>query len=121
MYMKLYYDARIRTTVLARWPLERIAILEAKVTETIPEGEIEPHESFLFKDLRIPISFKSRIAQELFDAETEEIRAEVIAKQNEGPIVKTVYNTEGKERMLLVEEYQRYACAFAVALPSTST
>lgn len=43
----------------------------------VPEDEVDPEDSSLFKDTKIPICFKNHVAQELYDAEEEEIKAEV--------------------------------------------
>jgi len=108
MYMTLYYDSRIRQTVLKRWAEGR-AGMEYSAELTIPEGEIEPHESCIYKDGKISIGFKTAVAQELYENETEAIKAEVRSKREES--VKTVYNTSGDERMELIHSYQKYACS----------
>ena len=120
MYMVLYYDTRVRSTVLARWAKDRIPILESKEKETIPESDVESHESSVFKDTRIPISFKKAIAAELYKDETEEIKAEVRSKREAGPVYKNVYDvTQESERMELIDEYQKYVHSPAATLPST--
>ena len=42
MYMILYYDSRIRETVVKRWAEDRVPSLESRVEVNIPEDEIEP-------------------------------------------------------------------------------
>ena len=112
--MALYYDTRIRATVVERWEKARIPSMEATVRVTIPDSDIEPHESSTFKDPKIPLTFKCAIAQELFDKETDEIKEIVRSKRSEGPVDKTVYNTDGEERMELIEEYHKYVRVYTL-------
>lgn len=105
--MTLYYDSRIRQTVLSRWEKQHPPSMECRIEFKIPEGDIEPHESCLYRDTKIPITFKNAIAQELYENETEMIKADVRSKREEC-VTKTVYNTSGSERMELVHYYQKY-------------
>lgn len=115
--MALYYDTRIREVVLNRWAEGGFPRMEAAVTVVIPEEDIEPHESFTFKDTRIPITFKNAVAQELYANETDAIKAEVRSRREAGSVHKTVYNTEGSERANLVEEYHKYVHTFLQRCP----
>ena len=110
MYMALYYDTHIRKVVLKRWAEDRIPNMESTVESNLPESDIEPHEGYTFKDMKIPISFKVAIAQGLYEKETDEIKADVQSKRARAldSEIKTVYNTSGSERMALVHEYQKY-------------
>ena len=108
MYMSLYYSERIRPTVQSRWEKERIPCLESNITSTIPESDLEPDEIPVFSDMKIPISFKNIVAKDLYEKETEEIKARVRSLRNAGADQNTVYTTEGRERMELLEEYQKY-------------
>jgi len=119
MYMVLYYDSRIRQTVLERWAEGHVGV-ESRVESTIPDGDIEPHESCIYRDAKIPITFKNAVAQELFENETVAIKAEVRSKREEGT-VKTVYNTRGDQRMELIHDYQRYARSLVEYYPQPDT
>ena len=77
MYMVLFYDDRIRETVMNRWAKVCVLSLECMVEVNVLENEIGREDSFLLKDQRIPITFKNEIAQELWDAESNEIKAKV--------------------------------------------
>ena len=120
MYMILYYDTRIRQTVVKRWAEDRVASLESRVKVNIPEEEIEPHESFTLKDPKIPVSYKNAIAQKLYDAESEVIKAEV-RKQREvwhsDHVLKTVRTDDDEERLTLVRQYQKYATPTTASSP----
>lgn len=107
MYMTLYYDAKIRETVVKDWAKDPVEILESRVQVTIPDNEIEPHESFLFKDPKIPISYKKKIAQKLFNAESEAIKAEVRTQKEAWQYGKTVRTSDEEERVELVRQYQK--------------
>lgn len=103
--MTLYYDSRIRKTVLERWKNERIPLLEANIPVEIPEDEVLPSESAIFKDMKIPISFKNQVAQGLWENEDEAIKNHVRSRRDADVVAKTVYNTEGEERLELLREY----------------
>ena len=103
--MTLYYDSCIRKTVLERWKKERIPLLEANLPMEIPEDEVDPSKSAIFKDMKIPISFKNEVAQSLWENEDEAIKNYVRSKRNGDVVTKTVYNTEGEERLELLRQY----------------
>jgi hypothetical protein len=106
-YMTLYYESRIRQTILERWAKDKITQLEIQSNPglEIPEDEILPEESAIFKDMMVPISFKNTIAQELWEKEEEAIKRHVRSKRDAQVTVKTVYNTEGEERSELLRQY----------------
>ena len=109
MYMILYYDTRIRETVVKRWAEDRVPSLEYRVELDIPEDEVEPCESYNMKDQKIPITYKNAIAQELYEAESEMIKMEVRSQREawyEGS--RTVRTDDEDQREILVREYQRY-------------
>lgn len=108
VYMSLYYDTRIRSTVLERWAPVSVPNMGFGQSE-IPEDEVDPEDSSLFKDTKIPLCFKNQIAQELYDAEEKEIKEAVQSKRDadRDSLIKTVYTTEGSEREELVREYQK--------------
>lgn len=108
MYMILYYDSRIRETVVKQWAEDRIPSMESRVEVNIPENEIEPHDSFTMKDPKIPISYKNAIAQKLYEAESEAIKFEV-RSQREAWLEngRTVHTKDEDERLALVRDYQR--------------
>ena len=104
--MALYYDTRIRPVVVKRWTEAKITNMDFSHIE-VPEDQIDPEDSSLLKDTKIPLSFKNQIAQELYDAEDEAIKAAVRSKRETESAIKTVYNASDEERMVLVQEYQR--------------
>ena len=77
MYMILYSDDRIHETVTSHWAKVCVLNLECTVKVNVPESKISHKDSFLLKDPRIPIMFKSEIVQELYKAESKEIKAKV--------------------------------------------
>jgi len=77
MYMILYYDSRIRVTVVKRWDEDGVPGLESRVEVSILENEIEPHKSYSLRDPKIPILYKKAIAQKLYEAESEVVKAKV--------------------------------------------
>jgi hypothetical protein len=111
MYMILYYETRIRETVVKRWAEDHVPSLESRDEVREPDEEIEPHESFDLTDPKIPISFKNSIAQTLYNAEPEVFKAEV-RRQREAwhsdNNVKTVRTNDEDERLTLVRQYQKY-------------
>jgi hypothetical protein len=111
MYMILYYDTRIRETVIKAWAEDRVPALESRVEDTIPDDEIEPYESFLFKDSKIPISYKKGIAQKLFDAESDAFKAGVRVQKEAWQLGKSVRTGDEEERVELVRQYQKYVPA----------
>lgn len=110
MYMILYYDSRIRDTVVKRWAAVRVECLESRVEVNIPESEIEPHESYTYKDPKIPILFKAEIARELYVAESEAVKTNVrVQREAWCENSKTVHTDDEDMRQDLVREYKRYA------------
>ena len=107
VYMNLYYDTRIRPTVVKRWEEAKITIMNFPGLD-IPEDQIDPKDSALLKDNRISIAFKNEIAQELFDAEEEGIKEVVRSKYAESLLpTATVYDASEEDRLALVGEYQK--------------
>ena len=108
MYMVLYYDNRIRKTVLRRWAEDRVVCLESRVKVNIPESQIERHESFTLKDPNIPVSYKFAISQILYNAESEVIKAEVRSQRESWhENGRTVRTSDEEERVSLVHDYQK--------------
>ena len=105
--MVLFYESRIRPTVLARWASDKIHHLGSNIVLNIPESEILPEDSHLLKDTKIPISYKNMIAQELWGIEDEAIKKEVLSRRQSDTVYKTVYNTDGEERLGVVREYAK--------------
>ena len=73
----------------------------------VPEDQIDPEDTSLLKDTKIPLCFKNQITQELYDVEDEAIKAAVQSKRETKSAIKTIYNTSDEECMVLVQEYQR--------------
>lgn len=105
IYMTLYYESRIRKTVLACWAQNQIPQFKLNTTLVIPENEIAPEESPIFKDIKIPISYKNAIAQELWEKEEEAIKNHVQSQHGVEAITSMVCNTNGEERMELLHQY----------------
>lgn len=73
----------------------------------IPEDQIDPEDSALLRDNKIPLSYKNQIAQELYDAEEEEIKQAVRSKRDAELLIQTVYSVNEEERLELVQAYQK--------------
>lgn len=71
--MSLYYDTRIRPVVIKRWDDIGLTMNFGNRPE-IPEDQVDPEDSSLFKDTRIPLTFKNEITVELYSAKEEEIK-----------------------------------------------
>lgn len=107
MYMILHYETRIRKTVVKCWAENCIPSLESQVKVNIPEDEIEPHESYTFKDLKIPIAYKNAIATQLYEAESETFKTEVRKQKEAWRDGKTVHTDDENKWLELVCEYQK--------------
>lgn len=106
--MSLYYDARIRQTVIAEWKEASLPNMDfSGGVPEIPEDQIDPEDSSLFKDQAIPLCFKNQVARRLYDAEEEEIKAAVQLEREARALIKTVHNAEEEERLELVRGYQK--------------
>lgn len=104
--MSLYYDMQIRPVVIKQWDDIGLMMSFGNCLE-IPEDQVDPKDSSLFKDTRIPLTFKNEIAVELYSAEEEEIKKVVRSKRKYSP-VKTIYSVSSEEeRMELVLDYQK--------------
>ena len=106
IYMKLYYDSRIRPVVVERWAKTNLPNMGFSRSE-IPEEEVDPEDSALMKDTKIPICFKNSVAQQLYDAEDDEIKEVVRSKREAQPLIKDVYDASEEDRVELVRDYQR--------------
>lgn len=96
--MTLFYQSRIKPTVLLRWA-------EKKATHPKPAAALDAAEEG--EDTEISLVFKNTIAQELWDLEDEETKEDVRSHREAAHATKTVYNTEGEERLELVREYAK--------------
>ena len=103
--MTLYYDTRIRPTVVKQWTAAGITNMDFSRSE-IPEDEVDPKDSTLFKDTKIPLCFKNQVAKELYIAEEEAIKAEVRSKCARSS-VRSVYNASEEDRLELVQNYRK--------------
>ena len=81
-----------------------------------PENQINPKDSHLLKDTRVPLCFKNNVAQRLYEAEEEEIKMVVQSKRGEELLIKTVYDIDEEEWLELVREYQRYVTGFVLCI-----
>lgn len=101
------YDSRIRAVAKKRWSEAKLSEINFKGLE-IPEGQVHPKDSVLLKDTDIPVCFKNLVAQELYEAEEEEIKQRVRSECDTDLFSMTVYNTKSDEqRINLVKGYQR--------------
>jgi len=107
--MALYYDTRIRQTVVKRWAEARIPNMDfSGGLAEIPEDQVDPEDSSLLKDTKIPLCYKNHVARELYDAEEEEIKMAVRSKRDADSSIKTVYDVaDDEERLELLREYQK--------------
>lgn len=112
IYMSLFYDSRIRKTVLERWAVDK-AVLgpESTVSVNIAEGELplDSEDSSVLRDPKIMLSYKRMIATELWATEDEMTKEEVRSQRERdaNEISKTVHNTEGEERLKLIRKYNK--------------
>jgi hypothetical protein len=108
--MIMYYDDRIRPTILKRWAEDGVPSLESRVEVNIPESQIERHESFTLKDYKIPVSYKVAIAQTMYEAESDAIKAEVRSQREAWhESGRSVRASGEEERLSLVRDYHKYA------------
>ena len=113
VYMSLYYNDRIRQTVIDRWAKTGVTGMDFSRSEVqVPEDEISPEDSSLLWDTKIPLCFKNQIAKELYDAEEDGIKETVRSKRESEMEVKTVYDASEEDRLELVQGYQRLAVGF---------
>ena len=103
--MRLYYDSRIRPVVTKRWAEADLPNMDFSHSE-IPEEEVDPEDSALMKDTKIPLCFKNNIAQKLYDAEEGAIKEAVRSKRNR-PLIQNVYTAGEEDRLQLVRNYQK--------------
>jgi len=119
VYMSLYYNDRIRETVVDRWAKTGVTGMDFSGSEAqIPEDEISPEDSSFFRDTKIPLCFKNQIAKELYDAEEEEIKETVRSRRESEIAVKTVYDASEEDRLELVQGYQKSAVGFMRCAPN---
>ena len=89
--MSLYYDERIRTTVVKEWDEAGLPDMDfSGAYPEPPESEVDPEDSHLLKDIKIPLCFKNSVARRLYEAEEEEIKTAVRSKRDEEVQVKTL-------------------------------
>ena len=106
--MSLYYDARIRPVVVKEWAEAAIPNMDFSRPE-VPEDQVDPEDSHLFKDTKIPICFKNEVAQRLYEAEEEDIKEIVRSTRDADLLIKNVYTASEEEQRELVREYHQYA------------
>ena len=104
--MKLYYDSRIRPVVVERWADANFPNMDFSRSE-IPEEEVDPEDSALMKDTKVPLCFKNSVAQELYDAEEDEIKEKVQSMCEAQPLITNVYDASEEDQVELVQDYQR--------------
>lgn len=113
VYMSLYYDTRIRQTVVKEWADAGIPNMDfSRPGQDIPEDQVDPEDSSTFKDTDVPLCFKNDVAHRLYENEEDEIKEVVRSTRDNRPLIKTVYGTSGEERLELVREYQKYTSYF---------
>ena len=116
--MTLYYDTRIRPTVVKEWDEAKIMNMNFSGSQPeMPENQVDCEDSHLLKDIRIPLCFKNSVAQRLYEAEEEEIKEIVRSKREDELLVKTPHNVREDERLELVQEYQKCAASSAPRVP----
>ena len=111
--MTLYYDSRIRQTVIKEWNEANLPNMDfSGLNPELPETQIDPRDSHLFKDTKIPLFFKNNVAQRLYKAEEEEIKKKVRSTREEQLLIKTIHSVGEEERLELVREYQKCVTSF---------
>ena len=106
--MALYYDARIRETVVKEWSEANLPNMNFSGSHPEPpESDVDPEDSHLLKDIKIPLCFKNSVAQRLYEAEEDEIKKVVRSRREDDLLIKTVHNVREEERLELVREYQK--------------
>ena len=112
VYMSLYYDMQIWSTVVKEWNQVNIPNMDFSGSQPeILKNQVDPEDSHLFKDTKIPLFFKNSVAQQLYEAEEDEIKEKVWLKCEGNILIRTVYNLDEKEWLELVQEYQKYVAA----------
>jgi hypothetical protein len=101
-YSQLYYETRIKDVVVAEWPAERDRILEQKKNG---EDVKDPPKI-------APLWFRNKISQSEFQAESDEVKAEV-EKYRQSLLEDT--EGEGLDGSLDADEAKRVAVATARA------
>lgn len=106
--MTLYYDKRIRPTLLERWAEANLPNMDfSGGAPKIPEEKIDPKDSALLKDDEVPLCFKNHIAQELYEAEEESIKEAVRLRRDKDMSIKTIYDVDEEDRLELVRDYHK--------------
>ena len=111
VYMTLYYDTRIRPVVVKEWAEANIPNMDFSRSE-VSEDQVDPEDSHLLKDTKIPLCFKNNVAQRLFKDEEEDIKEVVRLTRDADTLIKNVHTASEEERRELVREYHRYAVGF---------
>ena len=107
IYMRLYYDTRIRDTIVKEWDAAGLKNMEVQVRSPQAEESIDPDVSYLLKDGRVPINFKNHVAQKLYETEEDEIKEAVRTKRKEDLSQLTVFSANEEDRLDLVREYHK--------------
>ena len=109
--MSLFYDTRVRPTVVEEWAQAAIPNMDFS-REEVPEDQVDPEDSSLLKDTKIPLCFKNHVAQRLYETEKDEIKEAVRLAREADSLIKSVYDASEEERLELVRDYQKYATHF---------
>lgn len=113
VYMSLYYDTRVRQTVVEEWGSTGILNMDfSRPDQEVPEDQVDPEDSSLLKDTDIPLCFKNHVAQRLYEKEEDEIKEAVRSTRDNIPLIKTVYDASEEERLELLRDYQKYVVCF---------
>jgi hypothetical protein len=115
IYMVLFYDTRIRPTVLKEWAKVNLPNMDLSRPE-IPEEDVDPEDSHLFKDTKVLLCFKNEVARGLYEKEDEEIKSIVRARREQDLLIKSVHNADEQVRLELVHEYQKCAAFFILCI-----
>lgn len=119
VYMTLYYDTRIRQTIIKEWGEANIPNMDFSGSHPeTPESQVDPEDSHLLKDIKIPLRFKNSVTQRLYEAEEEEVKKVVQLKREQELLIKTVYNVREEERLELVQEYQKCVAGVILRIPN---
>ena len=75
--------------------------------QEIPEEQVDPEDSSLFKDTKIPLFFKNHVAQRLYENEEEEIKEAVRSKRDADSLSRSIDSVPEEERLEFVRNYQK--------------
>lgn len=104
--MSMFYDERIRAVVNQEWAERDFSAINYRGSD-IPEDQVDPEDSALLKDTKIPLVFKVAVAQKLYENEDEEVKERVRSKRNADLFSINIHDASDEDRAELVRAYQK--------------